>query len=166
MPTCYSVVCELGLQHYDDPRGGYRDARRAFQELRRLARYDHRIRSTRLRRSARSTVEISVIVEARHPEEAYDRCQAMLRTAVHAAGSGTAGWERMQPALRPGPEPRRRRGRPPTAIHLVPEQRQRIEPVRDWASAAASARRLGAPPASLPPLTWMPGNGVIDLRAS
>lgn len=165
MPTRYSVVCELGLEHYDDPRHGYRDARRAFQELRRLARFDHRVRSTRLRRSDRSTVEISVVVDARQPEEAYDRCNAMLRTAVHAAGSGTAGWERMQPAFRPGTDRRRgRRGTPD--IHLVPERRQRVEPVRDWASATASARRLGAPPASLPPLAWMPGDGVIDLRAS
>ena len=96
----YQVVCELDLDHFDDARLGHRTAKRAHTELRRLARRDWRIDSTRLRRHGRRSVEISVTVAAMTSNDALDHCQALLRTAVHATGGSTQGWEQLCATVR------------------------------------------------------------------
>lgn len=146
----YSVACELDLQHYDRPRVGYRHARRAHAELRRLGRFDDGVRATRLRRKAPLTAELSVVIDASTTTEAFARCNAMLRSAVHASGGRTAGWERLDLEVdideRPG------------CLRSAPS-------AHNWAIATDIARRRGAVPSTLPPLSWMPDTDVVvDLR--
>ncbi|MDQ2677314.1 MAG: hypothetical protein M3Y51_01120 [Actinomycetota bacterium] len=184
----YEVVCELDLANFDDVRVGHRTAKRAHTELRRLARRDGRIASTRFRRAGRSSVEISVTVAASTSDDAFDHCHAMLRTAVHATGGSTHGWEALCSQIRsstPTPDGTRRAGAAPsTAPGWTPA---RVPDVADpgltragtrewgagrertdapgWAGAAATAARRGAIPEWLPPLTRGPERDtVIDLR--
>ncbi len=159
-PERYEVVCELDLTRFDDPRVARRTARRAHAELRRLARRDRRVRSTRLRRGGRERAEISVVVAAVSTNDALRHCGAMLRTAVHAVGGHTPGWDQLVARVSVGTTPPGR-GR---SADLDPHVRDWAD-APSWASVTATAQRRGAIPAALPPLARSSaGVAVIDLR--
>ncbi len=167
----FDVVCELDLGHFDDLRLGHRTARRAHAELRRLARRDWRIDSTRRRRSGRRSVEISVTVAAATPNDALDHCQALLRTAVHATGGSTHGWEQLCTSVRSATpvdgtqSATLGRRSTPLAPVGVGEVAVTGAAVPGWAAATATAQQRGAAPESLPPLSGGPRRvTVIDLR--
>ena len=161
----FEVVCELDLGRFDDARLGQRTARRAHAELRRLARRDWRIDSTRRRRNGRHSVEISVTVAAVTSNDALDHCQALLRTAVHATGGSTQGWEHLCTTVRSatpvGGTKSATLRRPPAPIGAVPAVPAReplpgLSAVPGWAAATATAQQRGAAPESLPPLLQPP----------
>ena len=157
----YLVVCDLSLQNFDDRRAGYAAAKGAYAEVRRLGRLDQRIRSTRMRRNEPLVVQIAITVEATTPREAFDHCGTILRSALHAIGGSTAGWERLRPQVRRAPTSARRRwGRP------VPSPAAPLwEPSPDWAACSAAAQRAATASRPLPPLvTTAGGDVVIDLR--
>lgn len=168
----YEVVCELDLGHFDDPRLGHRTAKRAHAELRRLARRDWRIDSTRLRRNGRRSVEISVTVAAVKPNDALDHCQAVLRTAVHATGGSTHGWEHLCATVRSADpvdgtrSATLRRPSTPLAVAAAGSSRATSSTgVPGWAAVTAIAQQRGAVPESLPPLAGARRRvTVIDLR--
>lgn len=164
MSTSYSVDCDLSLENYDDPRAGFVAASGAFAEVRRLGLMDERVHATRMRRGSELTVEISITVRATTHSEAFDLCRAILRTAVHANGGNTAGWEHLQPEIRSAPATRRdrwrlrRRRRPQPVVLPAP-------PAQDWATLSQTVRARGSAPAWLPPLApGAVGELVIDLR--
>ena len=159
-PERYEVVCELDLSRFDDARVAVRAARRAHGELRRLARQDRRVRSTRFRREGRRRAEISVVVAAVGTTDALRHCSAMLRSAVHAAGGHTPDWDRLVTRVRIGTTSARR-DRFPGGERLVSDWAD----APSWATVTATAQRRGALPASLPPLDRQPAPvAVIDLR--
>ncbi len=176
----YQVVCELDLDHFDDARLGHRTAKRAHTELRRLARRDWRIDSTRLRRHGRRSVEISVTVAAMTSNDALDHCQALLRTAVHATGGSTQGWEQLCATVRSATPVAGTQSavlrRPSTPLAPVApfgaggssDAAVNGAAVPGWAAATATAQQRGAAPESLPPLSPSSGGPrrvtVIDLR--
>ena len=154
----YLVVCDLSLQNFDDRRAGYATAKDAYAEVRRL---DLRIRSTRMRRVEPLVVQIAMTVEATAPQHAADLCGTVLRSALHAIGGTTAGWERLRPQVqRASVPPRRRWGR------QVPAPTAPLwEPPADWAARSAAAHRAAVASRPLPPLvTPSCGEVVIDLR--
>jgi len=181
------VVCALDLQHYDDPRDGYRSAKRALTELRRLGKLDDTVRSTRLRRTEPLTVELCVVVDAATASAAFEHCNAMLRAAVHASGGMTAGWDQVDLEVDTDMTRRRRsRTRRASIVRQSVTQQSGAQQsgaqqtrqvvahlpgtsdgvtVADWAAAAEAARLRGAIPDSLPPLSWLPSDAVVDLRA-
>ncbi len=179
----YEVVCELDLGSFDDARVGHRTAKRAHAELRRLARRDGRIDSTRFRRNGRRSVEISLTVAATTSHDAFDHCHAMLRTAVHATGGSTRGWDHLCSEIRAaGPTAGPARGTEELAARLAPSAptwadlgapgrlpgarpERTVAAAPGWAAATETAQRRGAAPDWLPPLGWGPvRQTVIDLR--
>jgi hypothetical protein len=160
----YSVACALDLQYFDDPRVGYRTARQAHAELRRLGKLDDAVRATRRRRTDELTVELSVTVDAATASEAFARCSSMLRSAVHATGGSTAGWDQLDLSVET--EQSRRRGSHRRASGAQLTRPGTVTTIAEWTAATEAARRRGAPPASLPPLSWAPStDAVVDLRA-
>ena len=166
----YEVVCELDLANFDDARVGQRTARRAHAELRRLARRDRRIDSTRLRRTGRQAAEISVTVAAVSAKDALFHCHGLLRTAVHATGGSTRCWEHLCIQVR---------GATPVAGTQSASLRHPPTPLAvtgtlvgadwagepSWAAMTANEQRRGAVPDSLPPLAGASRRAtVIDLR--
>jgi hypothetical protein len=153
----YLVACDFSLEHFEHPRAGVAVAREVHAEARRLGRADDRVRTTRLRRTATTVVTISVELTAPTPWAAFDLGAAILRTAVHASGGTTAGWEQLRPHVLPAASRRRARSgvRPPV----------RLDAPGDWGSFSAAARqRIAALPA-LPPLRVPSTDTVIDLRS-
>ncbi|MCB1270610.1 MAG: hypothetical protein KDB31_04255, partial [Microthrixaceae bacterium] len=92
-PGRYAVECDLGLDRFDDLADGVAMARSVHREVRRLRGAHSAIRSTRIRRRARTVVEISVTLTAESTTEAFDLGASAIRSAIHAAGGNTAGWE-------------------------------------------------------------------------
>jgi hypothetical protein len=152
----YLVACDFGLQHFDRPRAGAVAARLMFAEVRRLGRLDDRVGATRMRRTGTSVVSISVVVDAPSSWEAFDLGRAILRTAVHATGGATVGWENLRPQIQTPTT--RRWGRFPT------EGTTAAQGPPDWAAHAATARRHSAAVPTLPPLQRSDADRVIDLR--
>ncbi len=156
----YAVVCDLGVQHFDSPRTGVAMARAAYGEMRRLGVADERVRSTRWRRSARHTVELTITVRVTDARQAFEVAGGLLRTGIHAVGGSTAGWELLRPELHVATRRGRRGGARATEPAALP-------PPPDWSQwSAASRRRMERAPV-LPPLgatCGLPLPGVIDLR--
>ncbi len=156
----YAVVCDLGVQHFDSPRAGVAMARAAYGEMRRLGVADERVRSTRWRRSARLSVELTITVRATDARQAFEVAGGLLRTGIHVVGGNTAGWEQLRPEVHVATQ----RGRRRRARGLEPAA---LPPPPDWSQwSTAALRRMERAPA-LPPLgaaCGAPSSPVIDLR--
>lgn len=151
--STFEVAAVLSIANFDDRRVAMRLVRRVVAEARTLRSLDQRIRRVvfRTRRRA-ATVELSVVLRATSPSEAFDLGRAVLRAAVHAAGGDTVGWERLRPEIRPA-----RAGRRAAA----PDARSfEAAPLTGWPGRAASAQRRAAEGPSLPPFA-----GAVDRRA-
>jgi hypothetical protein len=153
------VVCDLSLHSFDDPGAGLARANSAFTEMQRLAIFDARVRSTRIRRRTPLDVQVAWTVDAAGAREAFDLCGVILRTALHASGNSTAGWELIHPRVVTS-SGRRRHWRRAAAASIQP-----CTTTPDWASLSAAAQRRMALVPALPPLLAPgPGEALIDLR--
>jgi hypothetical protein len=52
---------------------------------------------------SQTRVDVQMLVEADDPAEAMTRAQTVLRTAIHAIGDGTPGWETQQAVMHVAP---------------------------------------------------------------
>lgn len=139
------VATELGLRTFDDRRAGRKLVARTMRELKALRAVDPRIESVRAPRRlgpGADSVEITVTVRAVSPWAAYEIGAAAVRTAIHAAGGATAGWERSCPRV------------------LDAAGWPRPATWDQWSAKAARSATLASP---LPPF-GMPADVLIDLR--
>jgi hypothetical protein len=152
------VVCDLSLHSFDDPGVGHARAHDACAEVRRLGRFDDRVRNTRIRCTGPLDVQVEWTVRAAGPSEALELCSVILRSALHAAGNSTAGWELIHPRVQLGSRHRRRRSAA-TAAHRP------TVGMPDWAALSAAAQQRMALVPALPPLAAAgSGDTLIDLR--
>ena len=157
-PGRYAVECDLGLDRFDDLADGVAMARSVHREVRRLRGAHSAIRSTRIRRRARTVVEISVTLTAESTTEAFDLGASAIRSAIHAAGGNTAGWEGLRPRVAGTPTRRRRRRRGSTLREPV------VFEFPSWAEISRDAQRRSAAAPVLPPLQGLSAPAVVDLR--
>lgn len=105
------MVCELGLERFDDPRAARATARAVHSEVRRLVRSDRRLATARLRRRGREAAELTVEVEARSSWHAAQVATEVLESALRAAGqppaSASATWAEISAEARRRALPRR-----------------------------------------------------------
>jgi len=147
------VSAELDLSGFDTPRVARSRLRAVMAEVQRLRRADGRLVSARLlgRRDGQSS-ELRLTVAASSERQAFDLGSSMVRSAIHAAGDSTAGWDRIRPEV--------------FVDHASLGHRWSVP--ASWADAALqTARRSVLPPLPAfiddrpPPF---PGVAVIDLR--
>lgn len=154
--ACYSITCELGIERYDDPRMGRAAAGAAALELARLCHDQELVQRTRLRRRSGSSMELSVELRAADAAEALTVGGGLLRCALHATGTSTAGWELIRPrAVQRRRWLRQRRSPAPAGA---------VAPPLGWASATEVARRRALPARPLPALHGIGDETLIDLR--
>ena len=160
----FAIVADVSLRLFDDPAVGRRLVRQVIEELTGLGRADGRI--TRIKATSHRgrplSVDLGFVVSADSAIEAFDLGSAVLRTAIHAAGGATVGWERLVPQV--------------TQIVSAADQRRQRKSKRDrrpasvtargdssWSAAAANEARRAAALAPLPPFEAAPQQ-LIDLR--
>ena len=155
------MLCDLGLENFDTTRVGYASAKAAFAEVRHLGRLDPQVRSTRLRRPEPLTVQITITVHASSAREAAELATTILRSAVHATGGNTAGWNELMAVVVAAPRPPGRRARRTrSAGPTSPGAR-----FPSWDACSAAARARSASVAPLPPIhDTGPAHELIDLR--
>ena len=111
-----------------------------------------------MRRTGPLTLQVAWSIRAVGTSEAIELCSVILRSALHAVGNSTAGWELLRPQVLPGPR-RRRRSDAATTVGRP------TDGVPDWAALSAAAQRRMALVPALPPLVATgSGQTTIDLR--
>lgn len=149
------MSCELGFENFDDSRSGRAAARSATSELRQLARDDWRVAALRCQRRQHSTA-VKLQLRAASSSEALELTVVLLRTAVHASGGATTGWDDLHRAVAAAAQVTHH-GRDVTPLM------SRYRRPETWDEHAAAASRL-APAPDLPPLALASGVPAIDLR--